>query len=344
MTYTLKHWVSYGISGWRADWRTTVLLGCRAFLVAVRRVLLAVLMLQLSLAAAASDDATRAIAVIYPDIGEPYRSVFATIIDGIEDQAKSRVTSFPVGANANAQELSGELRRRDIRAVISLGRNGLKVATALDRNFGIVAGGVLSVPESEAQGLSVHSLAPDPALLFAKLKSLMPAARRVVVVYDPRQNGWLIKLAREAAKSQGLELAAFEAEDLKSAIRIYQDTLNNADSKRDVLWLPQDSTTVDEAAVLPLVLQEAWNHNLAVFSSSVTHVKRGALFSLYPNNTEFGRALGGWAMSYLSSGTAPRGVRPLKEVLVAVNTRTANHLGINLNALQQRFDMVFPEP
>lgn len=311
---------------------------------AVRWVIMAIAVWQSSWAMAAPDDAVRGIAVIYPDIGEPYRSVFATIINGIEDQTKSRVASYPVGAHVNTQELSTDLRRRDVRAVIALGRNGLKVASTLDRNLGIVAGGVLSVPESEAQGLSVLSLAPDPALLFAKLKTLMPGARRVIVVYDPRQNAWLIKLAREAAKVHGLELVAYEAEDLKSAIRVYQDTLNNSDSKRDVLWLPQDSTTVDEATVLPLVLQEAWNHNLAVFSSSVTHVKRGALFSLYPNNAELGRALAGWAMGYLSSGTAFRGVRPLKEVLVAVNTRTANHLGINLNALQQRFDMVFPEP
>lgn len=298
---------------------------------------------QLPLANATSDEAARAIAVIYPDIGEPYRTVFSTIITGIEDQAKARIASFPVGAEVNVPELSSELRRRDIRAVIALGRNGLKVATSLDGNLGIVAGGVLSVPESDAQNFSVHSLAPDPALLFGKLKALMPAAKRVIVVYDPRQNAWLIKLAREAAKSQGLDLLALEADDLKTAIRLYQDTMNAADSRRDVLWLPQDSTTVDDTAVLPLVLQEAWNHTLTVFSSSVAHVKRGALFSLYPNNLELGKSLAGWALGYVSSGTASRGVRPLKEVLVAVNTRTANHLGINLNA-QQRFDMVFPEP
>ncbi|RZL03133.1 MAG: hypothetical protein EOP36_06310 [Rubrivivax sp.] len=311
---------------------------------AVRWVALAVMVWQLPLANAASDEAVRAIAVIYPDIGEPYRSVFSTIIGGIEDQAKGRVASFPVGANANVQDLSSELKRRDIRAVIALGRNGLKVASNLDRNLGVVAGGVLSVPEADAQNLSVHSLAPDPALLFARLKALMPAARRVIVVYDPKQNAWLIKLARDAARAQGLELQAYEAEDLKTATRQYQETLTSADPRRDVLWLPQDSTTVDDTAVLPLVLQEAWNRNLLVFSSSAAHVKRGALFSLYPNNVELGKALAGWAMGYVSSGTAVRGVRPLKEVLMAVNTRTANHLGINLNAWQQRFDMVFPEP
>jgi putative ABC transport system substrate-binding protein len=299
----------------------------------------------LQAAHAMAADPANFIAVIYPDIGEPYRSVFLKIVEGIEAHTRMQVARFPVGAGVNAQELGAELKRRDIRAVIVLGRNGLKAAAALDRAIGVVAGGVLSVPESEARGLSVHSLAPDPALLFGRLKGLFPGAKRVFVVYDPRQNDWLIRLAREAAKSRDLELVALEAQDLKAALRLYRDLLAAADAKRDVLWLPQDSTTVEESAVLPLVLQEAWNRNLALFSSSVTHVRRGALFSLYPNNLELGRGLASAALDYVTSGThAIIGVTPLREVLVAVNVRTANHLGIDLGARQQSFDMVFPEP
>ena len=297
-------------------------------------------------ARASADDSPRNIAVIYPDIGEPYRSVFSTIIDGIEDQTKSRVTPIAVGANANPQDITGELRRRDVRAVIALGRNGLKVASSLDRQWGVVAGGVLSVPESQARDFSVHSLAPDPALLLARLKVIMPGAKRVIVVYDPRQNDWLIRLAQDAAKAQGVELVAYEAQDLKGAVRQYREAIQVADPKKDVLWLPQDSTTVDESVVLPMVLEESWARGLAVFSSSVNHVKRGVLFSLYPDNAELGRVLGRAALVYATSGaSAPlRGVSPLKEVLLAVNTRTANHLGLNLDARRLRFDMVFPEP
>jgi putative ABC transport system substrate-binding protein len=298
-------------------------------------------------ARATAVEASHSLAVLYPDIGEPFRSVFAKIIEGIEDQAKGHVLSYAVGANANPQDLANELRRHDVRVVIALGRNGLKAATALNRDIGVVAGGVISVPESEARGgLLVHSLAPDPALLFAQLRALVPNAKRVFVVHDPRQNAWLIRRAREAARAQGLELVAQEADDLKTAVRFYQETFATADPRRDVLWLPQDSTTVDESTVLPLVLQESWNRGLAVFSSSVAHVKRGALFALYPNNVELGRSLAGSALAALpaSAAHAARGVVPLKEVLIAVNVRTAGHLGIQLGSRQQSFDLVFPEP
>ena len=308
----------------------------------VRRAVLAALLPWLVMGNVPAAEPARSIAVIYPDIGEPFRGVFAKIIEGIEDQAHGRVASFAVGGSVNLQELASELRRQDIRVVIALGRNGLKAASALEREMPIVAGGVLSVPETEARGLTVHSLAPDPAMLFAQLKSLMPGARRVLVAHDPRQNAWLIRRARDAARNYGIEIVAQEAEDLKMAVRFYQDSFATADPRRDVLWLPQDSTTVDESTVLPLVLQESWNRNIAVFSSSAAHVKRGVLFALHPNNFELGRSLAASAFGALGSNAPARGVLPLKDVLVAVNVRTANHLGIQLGA--RRFDLVFPEP
>lgn len=295
--------------------------------------------------AVADDDAGRAsLAVVYPDIGEPYRSVFSAIIEGIEERARGKIASFPIVAGANPPALSEELRHRNVRAVIALGRSGLKVASGLDRQINVVAGGVLSVPESEAQGMMVQSLAPDPALLFARLKSFMPGAKRVIVVYDPKQNEWLIRLAKDAAKAQGLELVALDADDLKTAVRRYQDVMGSMSGRRDVLWLPQDSTTVEESAVLPLVLREAWNQSFVVFSSNVVHVRRGALFSLYPDNTEMGRFLAGAALASLQgNGTPQRGIQTLKQVLTAVNTRTAEHLGIDLRASQQRIHLIFPE-
>lgn len=284
------------------------------------------------------------IAVFYPDIGEPYRSVFSKIIEGIEETSQTKVASYAVGNNFNAQAISGELKRQDIRVVIALGRNGLRAASTLDKEIGIVAGGVVSVSETELRGNAILSLAPDPALLFSRLKTLAPKTQRVFVVYEPRQNGWLIKLAKEAARMHGIELIAQEASDLKSALGLYQGIFALADGKRDALWLPQDSATVDESLVMPHVLQESWSKNIPVFSSNVSHVKRGVLFALYPNNLELGRNLATSAIGMASGNPTVRGVLPLRDVLTAFNTRTASHLGLSPSpAQQQGFDLLFPE-
>lgn len=285
---------------------------------------------------------TAAIAVIYPEMAEPYRSVFAQIINGIEDKARGRVSNIAVGPNVNIEEINDSLRRQDARVVIALGRQGLKVASALDRGIGVVVGGVLTAPQGEGRDLQVNSLSPDPALLFSRLKKMRPGIRRIFTVYDPRQNTWMIRLAHNAARSLGLELATYEAQDLRTAMMAYQEILASADGARDALWLPQDSTTVEDGSVLPLVLKESWNRNLAVFSSSFGHVRRGVLFSLYPDNVELGRQLAGSALGMLSSGATGGGILPLREVLMAVNLRTAKHLEIDVGD-PQKFDMVFPE-
>jgi len=284
-----------------------------------------------------------AIAVIYPDIGEPYRSVFMQIIKGIEDRTKVQVDRYAAGTNTDIGELNNTLRRQNTKVVIALGRQGMKVASSLDSNIGVVVGGVLSVPENEIRDLPVNSLSPDPALLFKRMKGLMPGARRVFTVYDPRQNAWLLRLAAESARAQGLELVTYEAQDLRSAVRAYQDIFAAADNRRDALWLPQDSISAEESSVLPLVLQESWNRNLAVFSSSFGHVRRGVLFALYPDNAGLGRHLADSALGFLGSGGySARGMSPLRDVLMAVNLRTAKHLGLNPDS-QQSFDLVFPE-
>jgi putative ABC transport system substrate-binding protein len=285
------------------------------------------------------------IAVIYPAIGEPYRTVFLKIIEGIEDKTRAPVVSIAVGADADAHTVANELRRQNVKVVIALGRHGFKVASGLDRNIGVVAGGVISVPDSEQRPVSVLSLAPDPSLMFARLKELMPAARRVHVVYDPRHNAWLLRLARDAARARALELVTYEAADLRSALRHYQDVLAAADPRTDALWLPQDATTVEESSVLPLVLEQAWNRSLLVFSSNVAHVQRGALFALYPDNVELGRNLASSALGVLGGGQQEsRSMVPLKDVLLAVNIRTASHLGLRLSYDQQRrFNLIFPQ-
>ncbi len=275
-----------------------------------------------------------AIAVFFPDIGEPFRKIFIDIIGGIEEQARQRVRAYPIEAQQDPGELAQALKRSNTKVVIALGRQGLKAASALDTSVATVLGGVSSVPDGERHiGIC---LAPDPALLLAQLKILVPATRRVSVVYNPIHNEWLVRLAREAARTQGIELAAFEARDLASAARLYQTVFHGAEARGDAIWLPNDATTVDETTILPLVLREAWNRNIPIFSSSVLHVKKGALFALYPDNALLGRSLASLALALLAGEQPARGVAPLREVHAALNVRTASHFGILLNPRIQR--------
>jgi putative ABC transport system substrate-binding protein len=285
-----------------------------------------------------------AIAVIYPDIGEPYRDIFQEMIKGVEDKVGTHVAIYPVSADTDVADLKARLLHQNTKVVIALGRQGMKTATALDSGIGVVVGGVLTVPENEARRQPVITLSPDPTLLFTRMKALMPTTKRIFVVYDPNFNGWLIKLAKDAASAQGLELVVYEARDLRSALQSYQKIFSAADGHADALWLPQDPTTVEDSSILPLVLQESWNQDVAVFSSNFGHVRRGVLFSLYPDNEALGKSLASLAEGILNSasGSGKPGMMSLRDVQSAVNVRTAKHLGINPMRLNS-FSMTFPE-
>jgi ABC transporter substrate binding protein len=297
--------------------------------------------LALGLAGDVVADTTGSVAVVYPDVGEPYRAVFLKIVEGIEARMRSRVIAIPVGARPTSQELGEDLRRQDVRVVVALGRQGLTAVSGLDQKLSVVAGAVVSVPEGDARPMAVHSLAPDPGLLFQRLKSFLPEVRRVFVVYDPGSSAWQIRLARDAAKAQGLELIVTEVADLKAAARAYRSIFEMVDSHRDAIWLLQDPLGAEESTVLPFVLEEAWTRSVPVFSSNLAHVRRGALFTLYPDNEELGRRLGTTALGLLAGGSQV-GVSPLREVLLAVNQRSAHHLGINVNPRQQGIDLILP--
>lgn len=292
-------------------------------------------------APAISPAAVNTLAVLYPDIAEPYRAVFTNIIAGIEELSKSRVRSIAISASTNPAELNNLLKQQGIKVVIALGQQGWKATAALDKEIAVVVGAVLRMPDSSKKSLMGISMTTDPMQLFIRLHSLQPSVKRVYVVFSATSNDSLIKIAKEAAKTQGLELIAQEANDLASAARLYEAIFANAVSGRDAVWLPQDSTTVDDEIILPLVLQQSWNRAIPIFSSNLSHVRKGALFALYPNNFELGKALANMALN--TAGNDGRGAL-LQALNVAVNVRTAAHIGIAIDPQQQRtFTSVFPE-
>ncbi|RMD80608.1 MAG: hypothetical protein D6809_00750, partial [Gammaproteobacteria bacterium] len=273
--------------------------------------------------------------------------VFATILQGIQRELPGP-RRLPLAGGRGDREALEALRRDPPRVLIALGRRGLRAARALgERPFPVVVGAVLLRPEDLGEGMVGLSLAPDPAALFAQLRALVPRARRVAVVYDPRRSGWLVERAREAAAAAGLELEAHAARDLRQAARLYRDLLRRAPEDGSLaLWLPPDATTVDGRVILPLVLREAWRRELPVFASNPAYAKRGVLFALYPDNEAMGRRLARLARRCVQTGCRHSArLQALGALRKAINLRTASHLGIHVSIEQQReFALLFPAP
>ncbi len=287
-------------------------------------VLLVLIMVFSSAAAAAGKTV-----VVLPDTGGPLRDIYAAIIEGIKLESQAAVESLFITEDSEPAAVIKQLQNRRATGVITLGTQGQGLAEDLAEHFPTVAGALVAKPEN----LSGVSLIADPEALFAHLTRLVPQSRRVFVVYSEAENGWLISAARKAAAKYGLELLAHPAKSLRGALREYRKLLIQLAGREDAVWLPIDRNTVDDSVILPLLLKQAWSRNFVLFSSKPSHVKKGALFTFYPDNLGLGRQLVN-LLGRQQSGVID--AEFLKSVLVAVNLRTATHLGVSFDAEQKR--------
>lgn len=284
------------------------------------------------------------ITVIYPEASGGYAELFEQIIDGIEAATHGTIIPQAVPAQPDVQALRQMTRQQPNDVIIALGKRGLETAKALQLSTPIVAGGLLYLAEADQQRYPAISLLPRPALLFERLKTLAPSIRRVYLVYNPARHDWLLPLAKTAAKRHGLDLDVRPAENIRNAARVYREVLREMTPGNDALWLLQDSTLTGDTSVLSYLLQEAWQRNLTLFSSSPAHVRRGALFSLYADKRGLGEELGQLALEAIRNHAKP-GLRPTSAVRIAVNMRTASHLGLRIPyQIQRQFDLLYPRP
>ncbi|WP_427501210.1 ABC transporter substrate-binding protein [Methylomonas sp. MED-D] len=290
---------------------------------------------------------TPTVAIVYPDVREPYRSVFLEIARGMEEELGKPVGHYLLNDRDStaADRLIGALKNDRIDVVVTLGRAGLAVAKPLSAAFPVVIGATMIRPDEVPQGLAGISLTPAPEAMFDHLKKLVPDIKKVTVIYDPRQTAWEIEHAERAAKERDLILTAQPTGNLRDSSDLFRQILLEIKDNSIALWLPRENAAMDEQSLLPEVLREAWEKNFVVFSSNLDHVRKGALFSLYPDNFGMGRSLASLALQQARPDGKFESVKLLRDLLVAVNLRTAEHLGLRFSSQTRReFAMVFPTP
>lgn len=275
--------------------------------------------------------------VLYPKVPAPYSQIFDEIITGIEQQFDGEVSLKSIEKSDSNEALSRWIENEDPQMLIALGRRGYKLIRNIENEIPVVIGALPIRPN----GIAGISLLADPQILFKALQQLAPHIKRVHVVYSENSE-WLVHLAEDQSESMGLVLNKVKAADIKSALAEYDKLLASIDIRTDALWLPLDPVTVNEQVILPSLLERSWEQNLVLFSSKPAHAKRGALFSMFPNHLELGKQLALMVESIYRT-KQDEGVVPLQKMRLAVNLRTAAHLGFEYkNRQKELFHLTFP--
>ena len=281
--------------------------------------------------------------VIYPDVDAPHDTTFSQIIQGIKAEFKGQIIPLKLPRNFDVKQASKNVLTSQ---VIILGKRGVSIANEIYQQKSVVIGALPLIPTQ----MSGVSLMASPTVLFKALGELAPQVNIINVVYSA-SSAWLIEDAKIVAKNRGYILKAILVDDLKMAVKTYNNLFEKNTSENVAIWLPLDPITINEKIILPTLLEKAWEKKIVVFSSKPAHAKRGALFSVLPDNRGLGKQLIK-LMSLLNSDDAIKTsknnnlvvVKPLNALKLAVNLRTASHLGYNYQPyMLSSFSQTFPK-
>jgi putative ABC transport system substrate-binding protein len=285
-------------------------------------------------AAAETSSPGAQLAVVFPQVRQPFQKVYQTIAKGAAEGFAGPTSEIILDADKPATDLESRIADH---MVVALGGRGITELQPMTLAHPLVVGAV-SRRIPHVYGMS---MVPEESLIVTKLHVLAPEVRRVFVIVRSHDNIIDPKSAQLAFNQLGIQLHIHEAEDLRAAAGIYRKVIRSLGSG-DAVWIPSGDRFVGNA-LLSILLQASWKSEFVVFSSNPTHVKRGALFSVYPDNFQMGVRLGELARKIAEGEQQQAGMEPLQSVFVTLNERTSNHLGILLtDDMKEHIDLVLP--
>lgn len=260
--------------------------------------------------------------VLYPVVREPYDRIFRDTLDGIAQTYAPAPRVVPV---ESGQALSRDvLGGGEVRVAVALGNQVAMKLHELDSTIPVITTATGDLPFQHSHQLAYF---PAPEVLVEQVRRFDARIRRVKLVSTTQAAEYQTRVQRALAQ-EGIELDTCSADSLKQAADCYRQLLAEVKAG-DALWLLHGGKLL-EPSLLSFILDVAWRNHLTVFSSNPTHVRRGALFAIYPDNQAVGRQLGRLLQACLERCDRVPRMSYLREMKVVLNQRTSSHLGLDV--------------
>jgi putative ABC transport system substrate-binding protein len=231
------------------------------------------------------------------------------------------------GDPSKAEQALQKIKKNGFRVLFALGSIATEAAVLKVPDLPIVSCLVLR-SDSFAQAKNATGVALEFPIetQLNWIKTMLPDAQTVGVIYNPTENKKRVEEAGRIARRLGLRLEAFEAhtpQDIPSALA--------ALAKRvDVLWGLPDALTLSSQMAKHILLF-AFRNSIPFVGPSDAWVRAGALYALEWDYRDLGMQCGDKAFQVLK-GAQPRDLAPTtpRKVLYSINQKTAEQLKIEL--------------
>lgn len=304
----------------------------------MRSRLAALALLALALGAAPSRAAappTPVVAIVKSSTLAPFEQATGAIVQVLRRAAlQAEIMTFDLeGDQANAGDVLARVHRADPILLVTVGSLATGVVVADSWKAPIVFSMVLYPVQSgftSVNGRRVTGASLDLPLdlQFGMLHRLLPDARRLGVLYDTAETGPIVEEARAAAARHGLVLQGASVDRPAAALGALSDLLERV----DLVWTVADSHVFTPQTTSALILA-ALRRRIPLIGLSTVQVRTGALAAFSCDYADVGAQAGELAVRVLR-GENPAAIPPTfpRKVTMALNLRTAQHLGITIPA------------
>jgi putative ABC transport system substrate-binding protein len=279
------------------------------------------------------------VAVVKSSTLAPFEQATGAIVETLRRAAlQPEVLSFDLeGDQANAAGVLARVHRADPILVVTVGSLATGAVMADSWNVPLVFSMVLYPAQSgfaSTGGRRVTGASLDLPLdlQFGMLHRLLPAARRLGVLYNAAETGPIVEEARAAAAHHGFVLDGVQVDRPPAAVGALSDLLERVDA----VWTVADSHVFTPQTTSALILA-ALRRRIPMIGLSTVHVRTGALAAFSCDYADVGAQAGELALRVLRGENAAT-IAPTspRKVTIALNLRTAQHLAIAVPAEVER--------
>jgi putative ABC transport system substrate-binding protein len=172
--------------------------------------------------------------------------------------------------------------------------------------------------------ISGVSMDISPNVYLSWMKALFPKAKKIGLIYDPRNTAAFVGDAKKAAATAGVELVTKQVSDASQIPAVLQGMQQNI----DVFWMIPDPTVVTKEMV-DYLLRFSFQNRVPIFTFSKKYVEQGAVASLDIDPYDMGEQAASIVNRVLAGQSAGSRVYARKSKLT-INMKMAAKLGLTI--------------
>ncbi len=269
---------------------------------------------------------------------EPYDIALKSLRRTLRDKGSdAQIEEFLLPEESPARDdRLAEIKKKSPQLFVTLGSAATAQLSKVVKETPVVfcmalnpmASGFIRSMSSSANNLTGASLDVPPQTQFEALRSIVPTARKLGVIYNPQETEVVVSQARKAAKEIGLDLIGAPVASEEKV----PEALRSLDKSVDALWSVADSTAFSSGS-MEFIFKHTLRSKIPFMGLSPAFVKAGALMALSIDYQEVGAQCGGLVTRVLA-GEHPSSlpITTPQKVTLHINLKTAETIGLNIPA------------